>query len=106
MVFKLLHSQVTLLATVKGVLLSCSVCREILAEGCKLKFPLILGNSGKANDQSVLGKKATYLNQLFLLDAPLESTVSLSLKAVLIWTGISIWAEMAFLKACPFQTPL
>lgn len=103
MVFKLQHSQVTLLATVKGALLSCSVCREILAEGCKLKFPLIWG---KANDQSVLGKKATYLNQLFLLDAPLESTVSLSLKAVLIWTGVSIWAEMAFLKACPFQTPL
>lgn len=106
MVFKLQHSQVALLATVKEALLSCSICRELLAEDSKLKFPLIWENSEKTNDQSVLGKKATDLNQLFLLDAALESAVSLFLKAVLIWTGVSNWAEMAFLKACPFQTPL
>lgn len=98
LVFKLQHSQVTLLATLKGALLSHCICREALATGSKLKFHLIWETSEKAlgqtNGQSGLRERAADLNQLLLLDAALETAISLSLKAVLMWTRVSKWAEV------------
>lgn len=54
----------------------------------------------------MLGKRAADLNLILLLDAPLETAISLCLKVVLVWTRVSNWAEMvSFLKTCPFLTP-
>jgi len=49
---------------------------------------------GQTNGQSGLRERAADLNQLLLLDAALETAISLSLKAVLMWTRVSKWAEV------------
>lgn len=55
----------------------------------------------------MLGKRAADLNLILLLDAPLETAISLCLKVVLIWTTVSNWAEVvSFLKTCPFLTSI
>lgn len=93
-VFKLQHSQVILLATLKGACCHTAFVGEPWQQTQNSSFiwyeKSVKKTLGQTNSQPVLGKRAADLNQLLLLGAALETPISLSLKAVLMWT--SLWA--------------